>query len=148
MRSPGRPPVARREHRQRFWAAIAAGVWSDRAGAVAGVSPAIGVRWFREGEGMPSVSRASLSGRHLSFAYWHVSTPRWEGLMRSDPEGIRQFFTCFTILGLVAIVGGIYGISDHRTVAGMAGIIVGVVVVVAAERLGRRLSSAARRNAE
>jgi hypothetical protein len=27
MRSPGRPPVARREHRQRFWAAIARGPW-------------------------------------------------------------------------------------------------------------------------
>lgn len=26
MRSPGRPAVARREHRQRFWAAIARGV--------------------------------------------------------------------------------------------------------------------------
>src|SRR4051794_22432874 len=67
MRSPGRPPVARREHRQRFWAAIADGMWSDRAGVVAGVSPAVGVRWFREGGGMPSVSRAPLSGRYLSF---------------------------------------------------------------------------------
>jgi hypothetical protein len=68
MRSPGRPPVARREHRQRFWAAIADGMSSDRAGVVAGVSPAVGVRWFREGGGMPSVSRAPLSGRYLSFA--------------------------------------------------------------------------------
>jgi IS30 family transposase len=68
MRSPGRPPVARREHRQRFWAAIADGLWSDRAGVVAGVSPAVGVRWFRESGGMPSVSRAPLSGRYLSFA--------------------------------------------------------------------------------
>src|SRR3954469_14205753 len=68
MRSPGRPPVARREHRQRFWAAIADGVWSDRAGVLAGVSPAVGVRWFREGGGMRSVSRAPLSGRYLSFA--------------------------------------------------------------------------------
>ncbi len=30
MRSPGRPPVARREHRQRFWEAIARGVSSDQ----------------------------------------------------------------------------------------------------------------------
>jgi IS30 family transposase len=60
--------VARREHRQRFWAAIADGLSSDRAGVVAGVSPAVGVRWFREGGGMPSVSRAPLSGRYLSFA--------------------------------------------------------------------------------
>src|SRR5215217_580158 len=68
MRSPGRPPVARREHRQRFWAAIADGMSSDWAGVVAGVSSAVGVRWFREGGGMPSVSRAPLSGRYLSFA--------------------------------------------------------------------------------
>jgi IS30 family transposase len=67
MRSPGRPGVARREDRQRFWAAIAAGLSSDQAGVAAGVSPAVGVRWFREGGGMPSVSRAPLSGRYLSF---------------------------------------------------------------------------------
>jgi IS30 family transposase len=68
MRSPGRPSVARREHRQRFWAAIAAGLSSEQAAVAAGVSGAIGVRWFREGGGMRSVSRASLSGRYLSFA--------------------------------------------------------------------------------
>ena len=68
MRSPGRPPVARREERQRFWAAIADGLSSEEAGVVAGVSPAVGVRWFREGGGMPTVSPAPLSGRYLSFA--------------------------------------------------------------------------------
>ena len=68
MRSPGRPPGWRREHRQRFWAAIARGLTSEAAGVEAGVSPAVGVRWFREGGGMPSVSQAPLSGRFLSFA--------------------------------------------------------------------------------
>jgi IS30 family transposase len=68
MRSPGRPGVARREDRQRFWAAIADGLSSEQAGVAARVSPAVGVRWFREGGGMPSVSRAPLSGRYLSFA--------------------------------------------------------------------------------
>jgi IS30 family transposase len=68
MRSPGRPSVARREGRQRFWAAIASGLSSEQAGVAAGVSPAVGVRWFGEGGGMPSVSRAPLSGRYLSFA--------------------------------------------------------------------------------
>ncbi len=68
MWSPGRPPVARREHRQRFWFAIAEGLSSEDAAAVAGVSPAVGNRWFREGGGMPSVSLAPLSGRFLSFA--------------------------------------------------------------------------------
>lgn len=68
MRSPGRPPVARREHRQRFWKAIARGLSSEDAGVAAGVSPAVGSRWFREGGGMPTLSRAPLSGRYLSFA--------------------------------------------------------------------------------
>ena len=47
----------------------------DRARAVergccgeAGVSAAVGVRWFREGGGMPSVTLAPASGRYLSFA--------------------------------------------------------------------------------
>ena len=62
MRSPGRPPVGRREHRQRFWRAIARGVASDAAGVEAGVSPAVGVRWFREGGGMPSVTLSAGVG--------------------------------------------------------------------------------------
>ncbi len=68
MRSPGRPSVARREHRQRFWLAIAEGASSEDAAAAAGVSPAVGTRWFREGGGMPTVPTTPLSGRYLSFA--------------------------------------------------------------------------------
>ncbi len=67
MRSPGRPPVGRLEHRQRFWAAIARGASSEAAAAEAGVSGPV-VRWFREGGGMPIVTLAALSGRYLSFA--------------------------------------------------------------------------------
>ena len=47
----GPPPVARREHRQRFWEAIAEGLSSEDAGVAAGVSPAVGTRWFRESGG-------------------------------------------------------------------------------------------------
>jgi IS30 family transposase len=68
MRSPGRPTAGRLEHRQRFWAAIARGLSSEGAAAEAGVSPAVGVRWFREGGGMPSVTLTAPSGRYLSFA--------------------------------------------------------------------------------
>ncbi len=68
MRSPGRPPVGRLEHRQRFWAAIARGLPSVDAAGEAGVSAAVGVRWFREAGGMPPVSLAPVSGRYLSFA--------------------------------------------------------------------------------
>ena len=68
MCSPGRPSVGRREERQRFWAAIARGVSSEDAAGEAGVSAAVGVRWFREGGGMPTVTQAPLSGRYLSLA--------------------------------------------------------------------------------
>jgi transposase len=66
--SPGRPSIARREDRVRFWAAIAVGLSSEDAAAVAGVSPAVGSRWFREAGGMPPMSLAPVSGRYLSFA--------------------------------------------------------------------------------
>ncbi len=72
LRSPGRPPVARREDRRRFWRAIAAGQWSDAAAVGVGMSPVLGVLWFREAGGMPPSTLASsskpLSERYLSFA--------------------------------------------------------------------------------
>jgi IS30 family transposase len=67
-RSGGRPAAGRREHRVRFWAAIARGASSVDAAAEAGVLPSIGVRWFRKGGGMPPLSLAPVSGRYLSFA--------------------------------------------------------------------------------
>src|SRR3981081_3916610 len=67
MRSPGRPPVARREDRQRFWAAIAKGLTTEDAGAAAGISPAVGARWFRHSGVVPSVTQSPLSGRCLAF---------------------------------------------------------------------------------
>jgi IS30 family transposase len=85
MRSPGRPPVGRLEHRQRFWVAIACGLSSEDAAAEAGVSAAVGVRWFREGGGMPSVTLTAPSGRYLSFA------EREEiALLRAERCGVRE----------------------------------------------------------
>lgn len=70
--SPGRPPVAGRDERRRFWAGIAVGMASEDAAVEAGVSQAVGTRWFREAGGMPpSMFRRSakpLSGRYLSCA--------------------------------------------------------------------------------
>lgn len=62
MSSPGRPSVGRRQERQRFWAAIARGVSSEDAAGEAGVSVAVGVRWFREGGGMPTVTQPPAVG--------------------------------------------------------------------------------------
>ena len=66
--SPGRPTAGRREHRQRFWEAIAGGLSSEEAAVAAGVSQPVGTRWFRQSGGMPPISLAPLSGRYLSFA--------------------------------------------------------------------------------
>ena len=66
--SPGRPSKARREDRVRFWEAIADGVPSEDAAGEAGVSPAVGSRWFRQAGGMPPICLGPVSGRYLSFA--------------------------------------------------------------------------------
>src|SRR4051794_15415659 len=72
LRSPGRPPVARQEHRRRFWAFIAAGLSSEDAAMKVGVSQPVGFRWFRQAGGMApshlSPSSKPPSGRYLSFA--------------------------------------------------------------------------------
>ena len=72
LHSPGRPPVAAREERRRFWAAIAAGLSSEDAAAAGPVPQAVGARWFRKAGGMPPAmfgpSAKPLSGRYLSFA--------------------------------------------------------------------------------
>ena len=67
MWSPGRPSTARREDRIRFWRAIARGSSSEDAAREAGVSPAVGSRWFRHAGGMPPISLAPVAERYLSF---------------------------------------------------------------------------------
>lgn len=66
--SPGRPTTARREDRVRFWEAIARGVTSEGAATEAGVSSAVGARWFRQAGGMPPITLSPVSGRYLTFA--------------------------------------------------------------------------------
>ena len=72
LRSPGRPGVARREDRRRFWVLVAQGLSSEDAAMEVGISQPVGTRWFREAGGMaPShLSRSSkpLSARYLAFA--------------------------------------------------------------------------------
>jgi transposase, IS30 family len=84
MWSPGRPPVGRREHRQRFWDAIARGMPSEDAGIEAGVSPAVGVRWFRESGGA-TIRLAPLSGRYLS-----CSEREEIAILRAQKVGVRE----------------------------------------------------------
>ncbi len=66
--SPGRPSTARREDRVRFWEAIARGTSSEEAALEAGVSSAVGTRWFRQSGGMSPIKQALISCRYLSFS--------------------------------------------------------------------------------
>ena len=47
LSSPGRPPVAGRDERRRFWAAIAVGMVSEDAAVEAGMSQAVAGRYGR-----------------------------------------------------------------------------------------------------
>jgi transposase, IS30 family len=88
LHSPGRPSVRRHEEQRRFWVAIAAGRPSEDAAADAGVSPAVGTRWFREAGGMAAShlmpSAPPPSGRYLAF------TDREQiALWRAQGHGVR-----------------------------------------------------------
>ncbi|WP_211286923.1 IS30 family transposase [Caldimonas caldifontis] len=89
LRSPGRPPVLHRSERRPFWDAIAAGCSSEDAARLAGVSQAVGTRWFRECGGMPpshlAPSAPPPTGRYLSLA------EREEiALARARGAGVRE----------------------------------------------------------
>ena len=81
--------MARREERGQFWVLIAAGRSSEEAAREAGVSPPVGVRWFRQAGGLPPshLAQASgpMSGRYLLF-------PEREqlALLRAQGLGVRE----------------------------------------------------------
>jgi transposase len=78
--------VSNRRRRQRlFWETIAEGDSSEQAAGQAGVSAAVGARWFREAGGMRPSSVVTPSGRYLSFE------EREEiALLRAQQIGIRE----------------------------------------------------------
>ena len=83
--SPGRPTVAWREDRVRFWAAIARGVKTEDACAEARVSGPVGFRWFRHAGGVNPCLPLVVSGRYLSFV------EREEiALLRAQRAGVRE----------------------------------------------------------
>jgi IS30 family transposase len=85
MWSPGRPSTARREGRVRFWEGIARGLSSEDAAVEAGVSSAVGTRWFRQAGGMPPITLAPVSGRYLSFG------EREEiAILHAQQKGVRE----------------------------------------------------------
>src|ERR1700731_3709154 len=67
--SPGRPPVAGREERRRFWAAIAAGTGGGEGAGGGGVPQAVGTRWFRKAGGHAAIDVWAIG----EAALWSVS---------------------------------------------------------------------------
>jgi IS30 family transposase len=83
--SPGRPTVAWRDDRVRFWAAIARGLKTEDAASEAGVSSPVAFRWFRHAGGVNPCLSPEVSGRYLSFV-------EREGiaLLRAQGLGVRE----------------------------------------------------------
>ena len=105
MRSPGRPPV-------RVASGSGGVLVGDRATGsrrrrpreLVGVSEPVGVRWFRDGGGMPDDHLAPLSGRYLSFA------EREEiALLRAQGIGVRAIAR-----GSVVAVDDLPGAAPQR----------------------------------
>jgi IS30 family transposase len=83
--SPGRPSTFRREHRVKFWGAIARGLSTEDAASAVGMSSAVGTRWFREAGGMSPRLCPMVSGRYLSFG------EREEiAILRAQQLGVRE----------------------------------------------------------
>ena len=83
--SPGRPTVAWRVDRVRFWAAIARGVMTEDAAVQAGVSSPVAFRWFRHAGGVNPCLSPTVSGRYLSF-----SEREDIALLRAEKAGVRE----------------------------------------------------------
>ena len=83
--SPGRPTVAWREDRVRFWTAVARGLKTEDAASEAGVSSPVAFRWFRHAGGVNPCLSSVVSGRYLSFV------EREEiALLRARGLGVRE----------------------------------------------------------
>ncbi|WP_043993500.1 IS30 family transposase [Leifsonia xyli] len=97
--SPGRPTIAWREDRVRFWVAIMTGIKTEEACVAARVSGPVGFRWFRHAGGVNSRLPEWVSGRYLSFserediAIWHaqkVSAREIARRLKRDPSTILR----------------------------------------------------------
>jgi IS30 family transposase len=89
LRSPGRPEVASRENRRRFWACIAEGLSSEDAAMEVGVSRPVGSRWFRVSGGL-APSHLSRSSKPLSGRYLTLAEREDIALLRAQGAGVRE----------------------------------------------------------
>jgi IS30 family transposase len=81
----GRPQAGLNGERLLFWQAIAQGHSTETSAGMAGVSPAVGARWFRHGGGMPDMSLKAPTDRYLTF-------PEREeiALLKASGRGVRE----------------------------------------------------------
>ncbi|WP_234686089.1 IS30 family transposase [Bradyrhizobium monzae] len=84
----GRPREALREDYRPFWTAIASGRSSEDAAVEAGVSPAVGVRWFRRAGGMPP-THLSPSSKPPSERYLSLAEREEIAILRAQGHGVR-----------------------------------------------------------
>ncbi len=85
MKSPGKPSHRRDVERCVLACRSREGLSSEDAAQAVGVSPAVGVRWFRERGGMPTFMLDPVSGRYLCF------DEREEiALLRAQGAGVRE----------------------------------------------------------
>ena len=89
LHSLGRPPVVPRAERRRFWAAVAAGKSSEEAARSAGISPAVGGRWFRESGGMPP-SHLAASAPLRSTRYLSLAEREELAILHAQAHGVRE----------------------------------------------------------
>src|SRR3984957_21058756 len=97
--SPGRPSIAWREDRVKFWTAVACGLKSDEAGVEAGISSPVAYRWFKHAGGVNPCLPPTTSGRYLSFserediAIWHaqkIGVREMARRLKRDPSTISR----------------------------------------------------------
>jgi IS30 family transposase len=84
----GRPREALRVAYRPFWTAIASGRSSEDAAVEAGVSPAVGVRWFRRAGGMPP-THLSPSSKPRSERYLSLAEREEIAILRAQGRGVR-----------------------------------------------------------
>ena len=81
----GRPQAGLKGERLLFWRAIAQGYSTERSAEIAGVSAAVGARWFRHGGGMPDMSLKAPTDRYLT-----LSEREEIALLKAKDHGIRE----------------------------------------------------------
>jgi IS30 family transposase len=81
----GRPQAGLKGERLLFWQAIAQGHSTEKSAERAGVSAAVGARWFRYGGGMPDISLEAPTDRYLTL-------PEREeiALLKAKGDGVRE----------------------------------------------------------